>query len=135
MKELEGITVKSIEINADKDVIRFNTTDGKQFYASAVGDCCSTSWFEHVNGVDVLFGRKVNRVVEREMPEESAVDGETVRYYGWTLETDAGRCDFEMRNRSNGYYGGNVNVAEGRALNQYNDETEIPKMKQLTDDF
>jgi hypothetical protein len=135
MKALEGKTVKSLTINSDKTTIGFVLDDGRTLWANAVGDCCSSSWFEHVEGIDALLGQKINKVVEREMPKPTGDRGdEVIQYYGWTLETNKGRLDLEMRNSSNGYYGGEVNVSD-KVEDQYGQEEPIPETKPLVEDF
>ena len=123
-----GKTISNIEMNADKTVMRFTLSDGAVLYASAVGGCCSCSWFEHIEGEDALIGHEVLRAVEREMSE--AIDktngpdyGDLTQFYGWTLETDRGRFDVEMRNESNGYYGGSVIISDV-VSDQYHSEIE-----------
>ena len=108
---LIGRRINSVSIDDEKQTIVFTTDKGPVVY-SAYGDCCSHSWFEHLTGTDVLAGEIVNKVVNRPMPESNEIDSETIRYYGWTLETSKGRFDIEMRNSSNGYYGGSVHVGE-----------------------
>lgn len=132
IKDLEGKTIKELVINSEKTTIGFILDNGKTLWANAVGDCCS---FEHVNGVDALIGQTINKVVEREMPEAEGEHGdEVVQYYGWTFETNKGRCDLEMRNRSNGYYGGWVNVSD-KVLDQYDGEEAMPSVRPLSEDF
>ncbi len=106
MKELAGKTVYAVRLNDDKDFIVFECENGDTVAYSAEGDCCSHSWIEHLNGLSELLGKRVNRIVEREMPEMKRGEYEYIQSYGWTLETETGRCDIEMRNESNGYYGG-----------------------------
>lgn len=127
---LVGKTVAKLEVNAEKKVIRFTLSDGSVLFASAVGDCCSQSWFENLEGEEALIGNPVISVVDRKMPEaEDKTDGpeygNLTQFYGWTLETSRGRFDIEMRNESNGYYGGNVIVSDVIS-DQYNSEVEEP---------
>ena len=139
MKDLIGKTVKAIRINDVKDLIELTCDDGI-LYLSAVGDCCSTSWFEHMTGVEALIGHTIKNVLVREMPPPKTDDEDdefdVTDFYGWTLETEAGRCDIEMRNQSNGYYGGTCEVSS-KALDQYGREREDKDSttKAVTDDF
>ena len=117
---LVGKTVSKLEMNNAKDVIRFTLDDGAFIFASAVGECCSRSWFEHIEGEDALIGSPVLAVVEK----KSAPDyGELTQFYGWTLETARGRFDIEMRNESNGYYGGKIIVSDSIS-DQHHSEVE-----------
>lgn len=107
---LLGKTIRAVRTNKSKNVIQMATRTGTIVYLTAEGECCSRSWFEHLNGLEALLGHPITRVVEREMPEDTKGDDVT-RYYGWTIETPRGRCDVEMRNESNGYYGGDCVVS------------------------
>ena len=135
MEKLIGKEVKEIKINYDKDLIKLVCVDSVLFL-SAYGDCCSRSWFEHMTGVDALIGQKINKVVEREMPpaKENEEEMECLQFYGWTIETNRGRCDLEMRNESNGYYGGDCEVDE-KPLGKYGGTRDDDATKTVTDDF
>lgn len=105
MHELEGKRIIGIRKSPDATVLSFDTTDGAVCYR-AEGDCCSESWFNHMTGVGFLLGRMVTRV--EALPEETA-DGtrqEEDTVYGWHIHTPEGTTSIEMRNSSNGYYGG-----------------------------
>lgn len=125
--DLVGRIVESAWINERRDVIELRFADNPALFLCAVGDCCSRSWFEHVEGVDALIGHQILRVVEREMPPPSSdAHSDVTRYYGWTIETARGRCDIEMRNESNGWYGGSVYIAEW-IVDQYANQWEEPE--------
>lgn len=115
-KFLVGKIIKEMHINAEKNVLRFILDNGDLIYASAVGDCCSTSWFEDIEYAECLYNNTILKIFEREMPErfrdEKTIDKDFIELYGWTMETQSGRCDIEMRNQSNGYYGGEVIVSD-----------------------
>lgn len=112
--EIVGKTVKSYEFNAD--FVKIVDTDGNKHLWIPEGDCCSRSWFEHSEGLELLVGREVLGVGEMEMPVPDNTDDyhEYIRVYGWTLRTEAGVAEIEMRNSSNGYYGGYVEYRCGR---------------------
>lgn len=127
-KALIGKRVETIDINPDRDLLRFSLAGGEVIYASAVGGCCSRSWFESIEGVDALIGHEVLRVTDRAMPPENDKTGDPeygslIQFYGWTIETSRGRFDIEMRNESNGYYGGEVIVSDV-ASDQYRTERD-----------
>jgi hypothetical protein len=112
-ESLIGKTVTQVRFSKDKDLIVFETVGEDSlpynFGFQAEGDCCSSSWFEHINGLSALIGQKVNNVVERNLPDPpESKNYECLQLYGWTLETSLGRFDIEMRNESNGYYGGYI---------------------------
>ena len=71
-------------------------------------------------GVSSLLGQTVIRVNADywgEIDENDHRD-DAVRCYGWTLFTNIGRCQIEMRNASNGYYGGSLNYDGRRKATQ-----------------
>lgn len=137
MKRLIGRKILSVSLNAEKDVLALHFEDGPRAVLSAVGDCCSRSWFEHLSGLEALVGHAISAVLEREMPADKwsePEEYELVRFYGWTLVTDYGRADLEMRNASNGYYGGDVEIGDGY-IGQYGEAGEMPDMSPVTEDF
>lgn len=114
MIELFGHYIKYIytDIDADHDksyLIFINNLNNFWAY-SAVGDCCSYSWFESINNPENLMDARVIGIEEKEeyYEEESFKEGvdEVIKIYGYTLKTHKGYTDIEFRNSSNGYYGG-----------------------------
>lgn len=89
-------------------------TDRGTFVVVAEGDCCSNSWFENIDDAGVVGGL-VTRVESSdppsgfEMPEWSGPD--YIACYFTTIMTSKGRLLLEMRNSSNGYYGGYYGVS------------------------
>lgn len=106
MEQLIGNRVDRVTLSDDATIIEFSCPNGRYTYV-AEGDCCSESWFNHLSGVGVLLGQTVREVIQRDEPAIVAgTRQEEDRVYGWTLVTDRGHVDLEMRNSSNGYYGG-----------------------------
>lgn len=110
--KLEGIIgqrIVAVELDGSDDVLRI-TTDKGTYVLVSEGDCCSESWFdkEHMEGVDLVLGQVVTGYEVR--PEYEPADDRTRqecdKAYGAEIQTAAGSFVFEMRNSSNGYYGG-----------------------------
>jgi hypothetical protein len=109
MNVLEGKKVVSVEIASDQKALRFFIDDGSDIVARADGDCCSSTWIEHVELPVNGFPATVVSVSDVEMPDLGTPDGfECVAYYGCKIETDKGTLLIDYRNESNGYYGGNL---------------------------
>lgn len=112
-KPLKNKTVTGIRVSKDREFIRFET-DGAALDFATYGDCCSTSWIEHVSGLDALRAGPVLEVVADELTPEVPSDepslhrDESVQQYFYRLRTTGGTCTLEMRNASNGYYGGGM---------------------------
>mgnify|MGYP001592970046 FL=1 len=107
-----GLVIKEIWLSerwAEHDTLTFLTDQGLVSYY-AVGECCSTTWFNDILGVDALIGAKVTSV---EAVDTIDVSGphEYVDQYGYKLTTNKGYADVVFRNSSNGYYGGRLEEA------------------------
>lgn len=102
-----GATVASVTHDRNAIVI---TTDKGRLVMSAEGDCCSTSWFESVD-VDNVAGATVTAFESAAgpalTPEEERGHDCLKNYFGM-VTTSKGRILWEMRNSSNGYYGGYI---------------------------
>ena len=126
---LQGKVIKSVRGEPKGTSLYFDTDDDVISYYSE-GECCSHSWFEHMEGLDNLIGMRVletsvidvKDVIEQ---SESEYGGrECIAQYGYRIKTEKGDCQIEMRNESNGFYGGTVEYCD-------ND----PTAKILTEDF
>lgn len=114
--DLIGKTILAIDINTAKDVISFKTLEGIFSY-EAQGDCCSISWFEHFEGINFLIKEAVIKLEAREIAsfcteEKKRMSAGYLEKYGWAFFTKKGIAILEMRNDSNGYYGGYVKRIE-----------------------
>lgn len=109
MKSLIGRTITAVEMDNAREVVRF-VTDGTpsvvEFYCD--GDCCSESWINHVSGLKALLGKRVAEFESIKLPDQDSARQDVDRVMLYRLKTDAGACDFEFRNASNGYYGGSL---------------------------
>jgi len=132
-KELVGKTITGIRLNPARDIIRFDTEESGPLYFGAVGDCCSNSWFEHFDGLQALLGQKITGLEDKTITEKykegdfNYEEYDSIEQYGITFETKMGRATLEMRNNSNGYYGGYVVP--------YNEPNGFDVMKEYTTDF
>lgn len=125
LEKLTGRRIIRVEINSEKDRLNL-ITPTEQVSLEIIGDCCSSSWLEHVDGIEFLIGGTIQRVEEiASAVITNDADGKTDSY-GLKLETNKGVCVLECRNESNGYYSGYFNVTERSSLGNY---------KPLTEDF
>ena len=116
--QLIGKIIEKVYISNDKSSLIFETEDSEFHHYTAFGDCCNSVWFSHFNGIYDIIHQKVQSVESKDWMD---VDG---GYIGddsceescmWTLSTNRGRIDIEVRNSHNGYYGGSVShsLADG----------------------
>jgi hypothetical protein len=88
-------------------------------------------WFNHVNGVetvlgegnlfDILRGAMVTGVEDKGWTEDREDGYDVIQDGFWTIATDRGYIDLEVRNSHNGYYGGSVVYDEEAMLDKIDD--------------
>jgi hypothetical protein len=90
--------------------LAFHTFSGTKYFR-AVGDCCSSSWFENISGYNNLIGSQILKTdyIDINVARiENSDYGECIQVYGYKVVGDHGDFLIEMRNSSNGYYGGYI---------------------------
>jgi hypothetical protein len=113
LKDLIDKTIKCVRLDDDNQFIQFDTDDGNFSYITNE-TCCSESWINHISGIGAIIGEKVFKVDEVEMEEiyegEKNHSGKQSHdiIYSFKIFTNKGVCEIEMRNPSNGYYGGEL---------------------------
>lgn len=88
------------------------------FWYEALPDCCDSTWFNDVLGVDALIGYPVLRLEEVSLPEVRLPDlqpnggHDVLRTYAINIYTLRGMGTVMVRNQSNGFYVGRVELIE-----------------------
>ena len=142
---LIGHRINGVFLARDNWTILFRTTEGKYFRYDTANDCCNTVWVNHINGLNILGkgdvfelmrGALVTGAEDKEWtPDRSWTEadggeyGEVIQDGFYTLKTDRGYIDIEVRNDHNGYYGGSFDAVEEVRLDTFKD------LKQITEDF
>jgi hypothetical protein len=114
---MHKVKVTAAEISKDKRSIKLTTNEGVKFL-NAVGGCCSESWFEHVSLPKLPFVVALKGLSEYSANADSvtkikdAWDKDTLKQYSYILRTDRGYFDVELRNKSNGFYDGGVELSD-----------------------
>lgn len=109
LQKLKGKMLKSV--TWDDGEITFHCDD-RDWTFDAVGDCCSKTYIESVEGPK--RGR-IYDVKEPSMPYDcnEIKEWEFHKFYKATLEIEgSGYLDVTYRNESNGYYGGSLELRE-----------------------
>lgn len=101
-----GKPLASVEVSVDKELLTFTFQDGSTAAFRAEGDCCSSTWIEHLTVPDDMAGSVLEAVIEGEPTEEQHPEHECLQTYKTTFRTPKGDIVVEYRNASNGYYGG-----------------------------
>lgn len=113
LKDLIGKKVKEIRMDSTNTYIQFETDQGVFSYITEA-DCCSESWINHISGIQALIGEIVLKTDQIGMAEilegQEGFSGkqEVEKVYSYKIFTYQGVCELEMRNASNGYYGGSL---------------------------
>lgn len=140
-KNLVGKRINGIFLGNDAWTVVFRTTDGKYFRYDTGNDCCNSVWVNHMTGVDlvgkadnsfdILRGALVVSTEDKEWTEnrDGSDEGYEVIQDGfYTITTDRGYIDVEVRNSHNGYYGGSF--SESGSLIE-----DIEDLHQVFEDF
>ena len=112
-KELDGVKVVGLyePFKTGTESITFMCDGNKSFKLTCDGDCCSHSWFENMELPEFPFTITSAKEIEgKDLSNNSETDFSynegTLKTYGFVMTTDKGHVDIDMRNESNGYYGG-----------------------------
>ena len=131
---LVGKRINGLFIGDGAWALVFRDINGRHYCFRTENDCCNTVWFNHVNGVetvlgegnvfDILRGAMITGVESKGWTDDRTdEDGYDVIQDGfWTIATDRGYIDLEVRNSHNGYYGGSV---------EYDEESDMSKIENL----
>jgi hypothetical protein len=141
-KNLIGKRINGIFVNDDHTILVFRSTGGDLHPYSISGDCCNTVYINHLQGVnvigegnvfDLIRGALVLSAEDKEWKPAIQQEGEefyeVVEDGFFTICTDRGYIDLELRNEHNGYYGGHID--------EYDDisKEEISELIPLIEDF
>ena len=108
---LIGKKIIKLLFNLEKNSFAFLLDSGRLEQFNCEGESCSTSWIEHISGINNLLGKEIKKIeyisLDRPRNEDEWGEKETL-IYRWDIYTDGGICTMEMRNLSNGYYSGMI---------------------------
>lgn len=108
---LKNKEIISTLLSDDDSELTFTTSELDNVKFFAFGDFCSQSWIEHFEIPDNTFVFIDLKKIEippyfEEKPTKKDHSEEFMEYYFYELTTNKGTYLIEMRNSSNGYYGG-----------------------------
>jgi len=100
--------LSSVSLIDDGAKVQFQFQDGGALTYGVEGDCCSSSWIEHLTVPPDIDGAVVDGFWESAPVDDEKIldDGDVVTVYQFAFRTDKGEIIVEYRNASNGYYGG-----------------------------
>lgn len=109
-EDMIGQRIDAIDYNKDGSAIKIHTDKGV-WTLTAEGDCCSSSFFVGWDGYLDLIGKVITNIDNRQesgapvYPDQECTQ-EVPAWYGGYLFCGTAHAYLEMRNDSNGYYGG-----------------------------
>src|ERR1700735_534686 len=113
---LIGRTITEVVVAPDKESVEFVTPD-ERYYFEAYGDCCSDSWIESIEWLDNLIGEEVISCDEHCIREEAdSSKNDYVKFYNIEIITKKGLCAIDFRNKSNGYYDGDLTFRPRKSI-------------------
>lgn len=104
--ELVGKTVQSVRLSPDKEYFFLVTEDAREYQYRVEGDCCSSSWIEHLSTPPQVEGAVITEVRDEGGEDVPSDEHECLTVYQTHFRTNRGDITLEYRNSSNGYYGG-----------------------------
>jgi hypothetical protein len=140
-KDLIGKRINGVFVGNENWSLVFRTTDGKFYRYDTRNDCCNSVWVNHITGVDcvgkgdsfdIIKGALVIDTEDKGWGENRSDDEdgyEVIQDGFWTIKTDRGYIDIEVRNSHNGYYGGDIEFQENEGV------SDIDNFKQVLEDF
>jgi len=136
---LVGKRINGLFIGDDDWALVFRDINQRYYCFRTENDCCNNVWFNHVNGVstvlgegnlfDVLRGAMVTGVEDKGWTKDREDGYDVIQDGFWTIKTDRGYIDLEVRISHNGYYGGRVKYDEGSKIDAISD------LRAVTTDF
>lgn len=112
-EELIDILVEKIELSDDRYTLVIN----RKYQLVVDAGCCSETWIEHIIGVKQLLRSKIRSVERLEFPSayveyltKAEPSADYTQYYGLAISSNNGQMIIDFRNRSNGYYGGSIQL-------------------------
>ena len=105
---LVGKKIAAVKLDATSTVITFVTSTGEEVAYRAIGDCCSSSWIAEHDDFGYLALETIEsvEVVGVATFWKDREENNQVSLYAIRLHHENGEWMFELRNESNGYYGG-----------------------------
>jgi hypothetical protein len=132
---LIGKRINGIFVDETRTELAFRTTEGRYLGYVTCGDCCNSVYINHFSGADVvgegnsfdlLRGALVLAVEDKGWTEDREEGYGVVQEGFWTIKTDRGYIDLEVRNEHNGYYGGHIEEDE---------DADVTDLTELKEDF
>ncbi len=115
MVKFEDFLHKKIEICfiSEDQTSMYWRVSGVWYEILAIGDCCSTSWFESCDDAEALKDAYLQDFEDVYMgSKEGSTEDIVIRVNTLKFTTNKGRVTIDFRNQSNGYYSGWAEISK-----------------------
>ena len=137
--ELVGCKVLKVYSDKNRRMAFQVVTEEKKvqiLYYKTYGDCCNHVFFNSTNGIKSLIDNVITKTTESNWNRIKSEDCDVIESIKWTLHTNNGYTDIEVRNEHNGYYGGVVRFKEAIDFVHIREFLEEKtELKEITEDF
>jgi hypothetical protein len=106
-----GKKVKNTQFTEEN--LTFILEDGTKITYNAVGDCCSSSYIESIDDLDVLQNCEILEMQAVSGEEKEVSDYDFHKWTFYKFKTTKGYATLSFRNESNGYYDGYLELDKG----------------------
>lgn len=144
--DLIGKRINGVYLAREGWTLVFRTTDGEYHRydtendcCNSENDCCNSVWVNHMTGIETCVGEGNSfdlirgALVVNELDkgwtgnQEDSEGGEYIDDGFWTIQTDRGYIDIEVRNSNNGYYGGSFSRVDDADIGSLKDLRRVVK--------
>lgn len=112
IEQVAGLMICRVKHDHDVIIISF-VGRCEELVIMALGECCSISWFEvDENFTNSLTGKKITALNSQGVNDitPAATYGNCETNEAYVLSLDTGSAIFNLRNNSNGYYNGYLDI-------------------------
>lgn len=126
-KELIDKKIINVYLNGVRDVLIFEDSNNILYSYECNGECCAISYIATFSNIQALLGEIIIKVDIKESKSEDTDDGVLDTCF-YTISTNKGFIDFDLRTEHNGYYYGWI---------EYNPHLiiDLREFKKITEDF
>lgn len=126
-KELIGKKIINVYLNDVNDILIFEDSNNILYPYKWLGECCAISYIASFSNIQYLLDEIILLVNVKESKSEDVEDG-VIDTCFYTILTNKGFIDFDLRTEHNGYYYGWVEYVPNLIY-------DFSEFKKITEDF
>lgn len=126
-KELIDKKIINVYLNDVRNILLFEDSNNILYSYECYGDCCAISYIASFSNIQALLGEIIFKVDLKESKREGIEDG-VIDTCFYTISTNKGFIDFDLRTEHNGYYYGWIEYNPNLII-------DLKKFELITKDF